>query len=57
VDVGETEPSTDEPAIPEDLFDLMGPGIGGNIEILRLPAEQQVAHPASHEVCIIPFFL
>lgn len=57
VDVGETEPSTDKSTVSEDLFDLMGSGIGGNIEILGFPAKQQVAHPTANKVCMIPFFL
>ena len=55
--MGKTEPSADESTISEDLFDLMRPGIGGNIEILGFPAKQQVAHSAADKVCIIPFFL
>jgi len=50
MDMGEAEPPADEPAVPEDLLDLVGTGVGGDVEVLGLTAEEQIAHPAADEV-------
>jgi hypothetical protein len=49
----ETESAADDPAVAEYLLDFMGSGIRGNIKVLGLAAEQQVAHPSPHEIGII----
>jgi hypothetical protein len=49
-DVREAKPSTDDPAIPEELFDLVGMGRRPDVEILRPPPEQQVADASADEI-------
>ncbi len=57
VDMGEAEPSTDQPAIAEQLFNLVWSCIRSYIEVFRLTAEQQVADSAAYEVGIISLLL
>ena len=48
--MSEAEAAPYEPAVAEEPFDLLGQGIGRDIEILRPEVEQQVAHaPADEE--------
>ncbi len=49
-DVGEPEAPADDPAVPEQLLDLVRVGVGTDVEVFRLPAEQQVPHAATDEV-------
>ena len=46
--VDDLEAATDDKGAPEQTFDLFGRGIGGDVEILGLHAEQQIAHRAAH---------
>ena len=50
VDVGQAKASPDETAIAEYPFHLARGGVGDHIEILRLPAEQEVAHTAADKI-------
>ena len=53
VDVGQAEATADQAAVSEQLLDRFRPGIGGDIEILGLAAQREIAHTASHEVCLV----
>jgi hypothetical protein len=57
VNVGKTEPAADEPAVAKDLFNLVGRGVRGDIEVLGLAAEQQVTHTAAHEIGVVSMLL
>ena len=50
VDVGEAEAAADETAVAEQAPHLLGTGVGGDIEVLGVAAQQQVAHAAAHQV-------
>ncbi len=47
MDMDETEPAPDHERPSEERLDLFGPRVGRDVEVLRLDAEQQVAHRAS----------
>ncbi len=47
--MGEMEAAADQPAIAEQLLDLVGMRAGGDVEVLGMQAEQQVAHRAADE--------
>ena len=49
-DVRETEAAADDPAVPEQPLDLIRMGVRADVEVLRPPPEQQVAHAAADEV-------
>ncbi len=34
-------------------FHLLRMGAGGHVEILGLPAQQEIAHATAHEVCLV----
>ena len=53
VDVGQPEAPADEPAVAEDGPHLARVGVGGEVEVLGLVVEQQVAHAAAHEVGLV----
>ena len=57
MDVGETEPAADQPAVAEGLLDLVGRRIGRDIEVLGLAAQKQIAHAPAHEVGVISLLL
>ena len=46
----ETKPAADDPAVAEELLDLIGMRVGADVEILRPALEQQIAHAAADEV-------
>src|SRR5262249_28371175 len=48
-DVGEAEAAPDQAAVAEQLADFLGCGAGRDVEVLRVAAEQQVAHRAADE--------
>src|SRR6185436_12456751 len=50
LDVREPEPPADDPAVTEQSFYLVGMRIGADVEILRPPAQQEVADTAAYEV-------
>src|SRR6185503_14764040 len=49
-DVGETEPASDDPAVPEQALDLVRMRRGADVEVLRPALQQQVADAAADEV-------
>ena len=50
LDVSQTESASDDPAVPEQLLDLVGMGRRADVKILGAAAEQQVAHASADEV-------
>ena len=48
--VHDTKAATDDAGIAEGASDLVGRGIGGDIEILGFEPQQQVAHAATHDI-------
>jgi hypothetical protein len=57
VDVGKPEPSADEPAVPEDLLDLVRACVGRDVEVLGLSAQEQVSHAAADQIGEMTRFL
>jgi hypothetical protein len=55
--VHEPEAAADDDRAPEVRLDLLGRGIGGDVEVLRRHADQQVAHGAADEVGMMPGLL
>ena len=49
----ETEAAADQPAITEQATYILRARIGGNIEILRLAPEQQIAHTTANQMGLI----
>ena len=49
-DVGEPEAPADNPAIPEELLDLIRVRGGADVEVLRPSAEQEIAHAPADEI-------
>ena len=47
--VRQTEPPADQPAIAEQILDLIGIGVRDDVEVFRMPVEQQIAHAAADE--------
>ena len=47
----------DDEGAPEQLLDLLGRGAGGDVEILGLEPQQQIAHRAADDVGLVPRFL
>ena len=50
LDVRQTKPPADDPAVPEQLLDLIRMRRGADVEILRPAADEQIAHAAADEV-------
>ena len=48
--VREPEPPADDPAVPEQLLDLIRMRRGADVEVLGPAAEQQIAHAAADEI-------
>ena len=48
-DVREPEAAADQPAVAEQPSHLLGRRIGRDVEVLRLDADQEVAHAAADE--------
>jgi hypothetical protein len=48
--VRQTEAPADDPAVAEELLDLVGLRRGADVEVLRLAAQEQVAHAAADQV-------
>jgi hypothetical protein len=53
-DVGQSKPTADDPRVVKAAFDLVGGGAGDDVEVLRLEAEQEVAHAATDQVRGVP---
>ena len=49
MDVDEPEPAPDDEGAAEERLHLLGPGVGGDVEVLGLDAEQEVAHGAADD--------
>ena len=50
--VDQAEPAADDERAPEQRLHLLRPGVGGDVEILGLDAEQQVANRAADDECL-----
>jgi hypothetical protein len=46
----QSEASADEAAVAEEPLELARRGVGDDVEVLGLAAEQQVAHATSHKI-------
>ena len=57
VHMHQLEAATDHPRVAKLGADLLGRGAGGNVEILGLYADQQVAHAAADQVGLVAGFL
>ena len=55
--MGQAKAPADQAAIAEQALDLLRGGAGGDIEILGLAFEQQVAHGAADQVCGMARFI
>jgi hypothetical protein len=53
-DVGQPKAAADDPGVVKAAFDLLRGGAGDDVEVLRLEAEQEVAHAAAHQVRGVP---
>ena len=53
----QTEATADQTAVGKQLLDLLWRGIGGDIEIFRPAAEQQITYPATDQECVITGFI
>ena len=53
----ETESSADDPAVAEQLLDLMRMGRRSNIKILRAASQQEIAHTAAHQIRDVVVFV
>jgi hypothetical protein len=54
LDVREAEAASDNPAVPKELFDLVGLRGCPHVEVLRTTAEKQVADRSTHEIGDMP---
>lgn len=45
----QAEAPADDPRVAEEPADLVGPGVGGDVEVLRPAPEHEVAHAAPDE--------
>jgi hypothetical protein len=50
----ESKSTTDETAVSEEALDLLGQGVGRDVEVLRLEAEREVAYTTTDEIGIEP---
>ncbi len=50
IDVGQAETAANEAAVAEQLPHPLRRGIGGHVEILGLSPQQQITHPAPHQI-------
>jgi hypothetical protein len=55
--VDNPESPSDQPGVPEQVVHFLGGGIGRDVEILGLAAQQDVSYAAAHEVCFIARFV
>jgi len=53
MDMGKPEPPSDQATITEYLAYLLGCSVRGHIEILGLPAQQEIPYPAPDEIGLI----
>src|SRR6185436_15674980 len=52
-DVDDAEAPADDESTPEQRLHLLGRGVGGDVEVLRAQAEEQVAHGAADDVGLV----
>lgn len=52
-DMRQTETAPDQVATAEQFLYFFRPGIGGDVEILRFPPQQHVAHAAADQIGLI----
>ena len=57
LDVGEPEAPADDPAVAEELLDLVGVRRRADVEVLRPPVQQQVADAAADEIRDVVVFV
>ena len=57
LDVGEAEAAADDPAVAEELLDLVGMGRRPDIEVLGAAAEQEVPDAAADQIRRISVFV
>ncbi len=55
--VSEAKAPSDEAAVAEHRFHLLRRGVGGHVEVLGLPSEQQVANATAHQVGLVAALL
>jgi hypothetical protein len=51
--VADDETAADQAAAAKQRLDLLGPGVGCNVEVLGLEAGQQVAYPATDDIGLV----
>lgn len=51
--VRQTEAAADQAAVAEQFAHLFRRGVGGDVEVFRLFAEQQIAHPAADQISLV----
>jgi len=49
-DMDQSKSATDGPAVPEEFVDLMGVGIGGDVEVLRDLPKKKIPHAPPNEI-------
>jgi len=49
-DVDQTESSADHPAVSEEVPDLLGMGVGGNVEVLWSLSQEEITDTPSHQI-------
>jgi hypothetical protein len=52
--VGQPEPATDDPAVPEELFDLVRVSVRADVKVLWTPAEQHVPDTPADQIRGVP---
>ena len=57
MDMGEAKAPADQPAVEEELADLLWGCVGGDIKVLGFATEQEVAHASANQVAPIPIGL
>jgi hypothetical protein len=50
VDVDDLETPPDEAAVTKEAVDLVRGGVGGDVEVLGLAAQEQIPHPAPDHI-------
>ncbi|MNE74882.1 hypothetical protein D3C80_1709930 [compost metagenome] len=55
--VRQTETAADQATVAEQLAHLVRRGVGGDVEIFRLFAEQQVTHAATDQIGFVAGFV
>jgi len=48
--VNQAEPLADDPGVSEELSNLIGGRIGGNIEVFRLLSQEEISHGTSNHI-------